>query len=305
MDHIPHIPVLKDEVLDIFKNARSGILIDCTLGFGGHSEAILKAYPHIKIIGIDKDKEAREFAKARLAIFKDRFSCESGGFGDIFGRLLDKYQGEICGVLADIGVSSYQLDTPRRGFGFESDVLDMRMDTSSNLNAEKILKSYSQHELAKIFFDFGELREAKKLASLIIELREHNPSILDSASSFSHFLKTNFKNPKILPLVYQALRIEVNGELRELDCLLESAKGLKKAILCIISFHSLEDRAIKNSFKDYARSCICPENIMRCECGNNHELGRIMTKKPLIATNDELKYNSRAKCAKLRAFEFY
>ncbi len=305
MDNIPHIPVLKNEVLNIFKNLREGILIDCTLGFGGHSEAILKTHPRIKVIGIDKDKDARDFSKTRLTSFKNRFLCESGGFGEVLPKLLDQYQEKVCGVLADIGVSSYQLDTPSRGFGFESDRLDMRMDISNNLDAEKILKNYSQRELIRVFSDFGELREAKKIANLIIQLREHNTLILDSAKSFSQWLKTHFKNPKILPLVYQALRIEVNQELKELDDLLKSVKKLKKAILCIISFHSLEDRAIKNCFKDYAKSCICPEDAMRCECGNNHEIGRIITKKPIIATSYELKHNSRAKCAKLRAFEFY
>lgn len=301
--HIPHIPVLKNEVLQVFQDIKEGILIDCTTGFGGHSEALLESHANLKIIGIDRDEEARAFALERLKRFGDRFVCRAGSFAEIFPTLL-KENHRICGVLADIGVSSYQLDMSHRGFGFESEVLDMRMDRSGSLTAKKILENYSQKDLEDIFYHYGELRESKKLASLIVNLRNKDTSFMDTARNFSHWLRGNFKNPKILPLVYQALRIEVNSELDQLKILLESAKDLSDATLCVITFHSLEDRMVKTYFRDYARSCICPENTLKCECGNHHQLGKILNKKPMVAQNLEIKNNSRAKSAKLRAFKF-
>ncbi len=302
---IPHTPVLTNELLHIFKPIHEGILIDCTLGFGGHAHALLQNHSRIKILGIDKDGEAREFATRRLAKYTDRFQCLAGGFKDIFPQLLERCKGQIRGVLADIGVSSYQLDTPRRGFGFESSCLDMRMDSSQKLSAQDILLDYPPLALERIFRNFGELQEAKALADKICALRGQQPEIFQNASSFSHFLRAHFKNPKILPLVYQSLRIEVNGELEELESLLAHAKDLQDCILCVISFHSLEDRMVKNYFKHYATSCICPPEALKCSCGSNHAKGKILTKKPLVAQNAELAQNPRARSAKLRAFYFY
>lgn len=302
MQEVPHIPVLLNEVLDTFISIKEGIIIDCTLGFGGHTKALLEQNKNIKIIGIDRDIDARNFNQKFLSHYKDRFECFAGNFGDSIKILIDRYGNKIKGILADIGVSSFQIDTPHRGFGFESNILDMRMDREKNLDAKYILNHYSAYELENIFKNFGELREAKKLASLIIQEREKQEFFY--AKDFNIFLKRYFKNPKILPLVYQAIRIEVNQELEELQKLLTYSSDLRDVILCIITFHSLEDRIVKQAFRDFTQSCICPKESFKCTCGNNHQKGHLLTKKPLIATKEELKANSRARSAKLRAFYF-
>lgn len=302
MQPSPHISVLLNEVLQTFASIESGIIIDCTLGFGGHSQALLEQNPSIKIIGIDKDIDAREYNTRLLEKYGERFECVAGGFGAQILPLIEKYGSEIKGVLADIGVSSWQLDSPSKGFGFDSEVLDMRMDRDNPLTAEYILKHYSAMELSRVFSEYGELREAKKLANLITEDRKKLD--FSSAKDFSHYLKKHFKNPKILPLVYQALRIEVNGELEELKSLLDAATKLQNATLCIITFHSLEDRLVKQAFRDYAQSCICPASVLRCTCGNHHQKGMLLAKRPIIPSTEEVRANPRARSAKMRSFLF-
>lgn len=300
----PHIPVLLKEVLDVFNPIKEGVIVDCTLGFGGHSEALLKHNPNIKIIGIDKDQCAREFAKKRLSVFGDRFECIGGAFGEKISEIIQSQRDNIRGVLADIGVSSLQLDDSNRGFGFNSHNLDMRMDNEKSLDAKTIINTYSTYELEKIFREYGEIREYKKMASLITARRSKEP--FESAQDLSSFLQQNFKNPRIHPatLAFQAIRIEVNDELGELERLLESTSDLRKAIFGVITFHSLEDRMVKNAFKEWSKSCICDHNAYKCECGNNHSKGAIITKKPLVADNKEIKQNPRSRSAKFRAFAF-
>ena len=302
MQPSPHISVLLNEVLQTFASIESGIIIDCTLGFGGHSQALLEQNPNIKIIGIDKDIDARRYSTRLLEKYGERFGCVAGGFGGQILPLIEKYGKKIKGVLADIGVSSWQLDSPSKGFGFDSQILDMRMDRDNPLTAEYILKHYSAIELSRVFSEYGELREAKKLASLISEDRKKLD--FSSAKDFSHYLKKHFKNPKILPLVYQALRIEVNGELEELKSLLDAATKLQNATLCIITFHSLEDRLVKQAFRDYAQSCICPASALRCTCGNHHQKGMLLAKRPIIPSTEEVRANPRARSAKMRSFLF-
>lgn len=214
----------------------------------------------------------------------------------------------IVGVLADIGVSSFQLDNLERGFGFASHTLDMRMNKDHYLTAHQVINSYPKLELERIFRDYGEIREYKKMASLIIQ--ERQKKTFESAIELSSFLEKHFKKHKIHPatLAFQAIRIEVNNELRALQSLLSQLHHAKDklhhAIIAIISFHSLEDRIIKNTFKEWGKSCICPIEVMRCECGNHHAHGKILTKKPLSATQAELSSNPRSRSAKLRAFQF-
>ncbi|CBG40013.1 16S rRNA (cytosine(1402)-N(4))-methyltransferase RsmH [Helicobacter mustelae] len=298
----PHIPVLLHEVLDIFKDIKEGIIIDCTLGFGGHSKALLEQNQSIRIIGIDKDKDARAYATKLLSPFKERFCCVASGFGEQIEPLIAQYGREIKGVLADIGVSSYQLDTPKKGFGFESEVLDMRMDNDAHISAKTILNHYSAFALERVFREYGELRESKKLAQLLSQ--ERTRTDFGDPKTFNAFLKAHFRNPKILPLVYQALRIEVNGELEELERLLLHAQKLKDARLCVITFHSLEDRILKQALKSYTKSCICPLEALKCTCGNHHQKGVLLTKKPIIPSQEEIKRNPRSRSAKMRAFHF-
>lgn len=304
MQNIPHIPVLYREVISAFENIESGIIIDCTMGYGGHSSMILEANPNIKLIAIDQDQTAIDFSTERLAKYGDRVSIRKGRFSNVIKEILEEFGAdEIKGLLADIGVSSLQLDHKERGFSYESENLDMRMDKDAPLSAEVVVNTYSQDELEHIILEYGELRNYKKLASNIVKNR---PFI--SAKELSDTLKNDLprgKNIHPATLLMQAIRIEVNNELGELKSLLSSLEnaGLNAAKIAIISFHSLEDRIVKQEFLKWSKSCICPEQAFRCECGNNHSLGKIITRKPLMAKDDELKENVRSRSAKMRVFQ--
>ena len=298
--NIPHIPVLYKETLAAFKDINDGFIIDCTTGFAGHSSGLLASNENIKLICNDQDDEALEFSKNRLEPYKQRVTFNKGNFEHVIDTFKDY---EIRGVLADIGVSSLQLDKLERGFGFESDTLDMRMNQNQSLDAATVVNTYSQSELERVFKDCGEVREYKKVASLIINNRPFS-----SAKEISELLSKKMPKGKIHPatLPFQGIRIEVNDELGVLERLfdsLEKAK-FKNCIVAIISFHSLEDRIVKNYFKKWTKSCICPDGIFRCECGNNHALGKIITKKPIIPTALEIKQNPRSRSSKLRIFKF-
>ncbi len=299
-----HQSVLLQEVLQVFAPLEKGVLIDCTLGLGGHSKALLSQKPHLELIGIDKDKHAQEIAKERLKTFEERYHILSGGFAKRFKEALETHGEQIKGVLVDLGVSSLQLDDDNRGFNFHSPTLDMRMDLESELNAQKVINSYSVVALEKIFKDYGEIKEYKKIAHHIVERRAKKP--FKDAKDLSDFLSSLSKNKKIHPatLVFQAIRIEVNHELEELKEFLQDARNLKGAILCVISFHSLEDALVKNAFKDYAKNCICDALSFKCTCSNNHALGEILTKKPITPSPEEIKRNRRSRSAKMRAFQF-
>ncbi|RBQ28752.1 16S rRNA (cytosine(1402)-N(4))-methyltransferase RsmH [Aliarcobacter vitoriensis] len=297
---IPHIPVLYDEVLNSFKDIKSGYIIDCTTGFAGHSSGLLKQNKDIRLICNDQDDEALSFSQNRLKEFENRVVFNKGNFENVIEKFKDY---PIKGILADIGVSSLQLDKEERGFGFNSQTLDMRMDQTKSLDAATVVNTYSQIELEKILKEYGEVREYKKVASLIVENRPFY-----SSKELAEFFYKKLSKGKIHPatLIFQAIRIEVNDELGVLERLfksLEEAK-FKDCIVAIISFHSLEDRIVKNYFKKWSQSCICPPNVFRCECGNNHALGKIITKKPIIATDFEIKQNPRSRSSKLRIFRF-
>ncbi len=297
---IPHIPVLFDEVIDTFKDCDDGYIIDCTLGYGGHSEGLLQNNPNIKLIGNDQDDEALEFSKVRLEQFKDRVIFHKGNFDSVVPYFHDH---KISGILADIGVSSLQLDNSNRGFGFESEVLDMRMNQQQSLSAKDVVNNYSQSELEYIFKEYGEVREYKKVASIILENRP-----FDSAKDLAQLLKSKMYKGKLHPatLPFQAIRIEVNNELGVLKDLFDSIENqdLSNCVVAIISFHSLEDRIVKNYFKKWTKKCICPDYVDRCECGNNHQKGKVVTKKPIIPTKEEIKINARSRSSKLRIFKF-
>ncbi len=300
----PHIPVLYREVVSAFDGCEGGIVIDCTMGYGGHSSLLLENYPNITLIGIDQDQTAIDFSSKRLAKYGDRVIIKKGRFSDVIKEIFSEYDSsKICAVLADIGVSSLQLDQRERGFSFDSDVLDMRMDTRASLSAADVVNSYSQKELEDILYKYAELRNSRKLASVILQNRPFN-----SAKELSDRIKPYMpKGKKIHPatLLMQAIRIEVNDELGELQRLLDLLESVKE-LTCkvgIISFHSLEDRIVKQRFASWSKKCICPQEYMRCECGNNNALGYIITKKPLTAKADELKQNARSRSAKFRLFK--
>jgi len=300
---IPHIPVLLEEVKDVFKDIDEGYLVDCTVGYGGHSEALLKQNPNIKLICIDQDDEALEFSKKRLAPFEDRVEFKKGRFSEVVGELKGY---DIRGVLADIGVSSLQLDKAERGFSFKSDNLDMRMNPQNSLTAYDVINHYSQSELERILKEYGEIKSYKKMASMIVQRRLKKS--FESASELADFIAKNFSHPKLHPatLLFQAVRIEVNDELGELKRLLENLKILNNSnlLVAIITFHSLEDKIVKDTFKMWSKNCICPSGVFRCECGNNNSLGKVMNKKPIVATRKEIDENPRSRSSKLRVFRF-
>ena len=271
----PHIPVLLEEVKNSLVKVSNGYIVDCTVGYGGHSEALLEQNKNIKMICCDQDKEAIDFSKQRLERFGDRVCFEHAKFSTI----VDKYRDyDIRGVLADIGVSSLQLDKSSRGFGFESETLDMRMNIDNKKSAKTVVNEYSQERLEQIFWEYAQIRDAKKVAKVVVDNRPFESSV-----ELAKIFKALGGKPKIHPatLPFQAIRVEVNNELGELNELLDSLSNakLKNCLVAIISFHSLEDRIVKRAYKKWAKNCICPVDAMRCECKGNHALGKIITKK--------------------------
>ena len=300
----PHIPVLLDEVLESFKDVGDGYFVDCTLGYAGHSSEMLARYENLQHIGIDRDDEALAFSKKRLAPYAGRSTLYKGTFATVFPTLKEK---PVMAVLADFGVSSLQLDKKERGFSFTSETLDMRMDASSELSAYEVVNTYPKDKLEYIFDAYGEVRSYKKLTAAVIEARIQAP--IESAKELSEIAKTVIPSGgKIHPatLMFQAIRIEVNNELGEIEGLLDALekKHTKNEVVSLISFHSLEDRLVKNRFKKWAQSCICDSQAMRCTCGKNHALGKAFSSKPVTATKEELKINPRSRSAKMRSFRF-
>ncbi len=297
---IPHIPVLYNETLEAFKDIDEGYVIDCTTGYAGHSFGLISQNENIQLICNDQDEEALLFSKKRLEEFSTRVVFNKGNFEHV----LETFRGfNIRGILADIGVSSLQLDKNERGFGFDGDTLDMRMDQMQSLDASVVVNTYSQSELERVFKEYGEVREYKKVASLIVSNRPFY-----SSKELADFLSKKMFKGKLHPatLPFQGIRIEVNDELGVLERLFDSIENMKPSncIIAIISFHSLEDRIVKNYFKKWTKKCICPPEAFRCECGNNHSLGKIITKKPIIPTKGEIKQNPRSRSSKLRIFKF-
>jgi 16S rRNA (cytosine1402-N4)-methyltransferase len=293
-----------DEVLASFKDVGEGYFVDCTLGYAGHSSEILAAYKHLKHIGIDRDDEALDFSKKRLEPYADRSTLYKGTFAKLFPALKES---PIVAVLADFGVSSLQLDKLERGFSFNSETLDMRMDPSSDLSAYEVVNHYPQDKLEYIFDTYGEIAPYKRLAAAIVEARARSP--INSARELSQIAKSILPSGgKIHPatLMFQAIRIEVNNELGEIEGLLDALeqKHVKGEIVSLISFHSLEDRLVKNRFKKWTQDCICDTHAIRCTCGKNHALGKTFSSKPVTATKEELKINPRSRSAKLRSFRF-
>lgn len=306
--NIPHIPVLLDEVLDGFSKIREGYFVDCTLGYAGHSKAMLKRYPYIKHVGIDRDDEALSFSKERLTPFADRSRLYKGTFATTLPILEES---PITGLLADFGVSSLQLDKMDRGFSFESETLDMRMDSSAELSAYEVVNNYTQERLEYILNHYGEVRSYRKVALAIVQARSKKP--IESGKELADIISTVIpRGGKIHPatLSFQGIRIEVNNELGEIEGLLDALEEkyregeLNGTIVSLITFHSLEDRLVKNRYKKWATACICDRDAMRCTCGKNHQLGKMLVRKPITATKQELKINTRSRSAKLRTFIF-
>jgi len=304
-----HFPVLYNEVIDFSDLKKENMrIIDGTLGYGGHSERFLKLNESCEVLGIDRDIEALAFAKNRLSFAKERFISKQGSFSEMNKIAIRAGWDKVDLVLLDLGISSPQIDNPARGFAHRMNgPLDMRMDQSSEKTASRVLNSASFNELSDMFKKYGEIRSSKKLAAAIIEYREKN--MISTTEELKTICEDLFgvARPGKLPtatLCFQALRIEVNDELQEVE------KGIKIALdmlkeggkLIVISFHSLEDRIAKQFFKKEAISCVCPPGMPICICGHK-KLLKILTKKPITASKEELKVNRRATCAKMRVVQ--
>ena len=302
-----HIPVLYYETLDNLVLNPDGIYIDCTLGGGSHSEGILERLSDKGLlISIDQDINAIEYSKKRLEKFGSKWKVFKGNFENIDTIAYMAGVDKVDGILMDIGVSSKQLDDPERGFSYRYDVkLDMRMNTEQKISAYDVVNTYSEEQLSKIIFEYGEERHARKIAKLILEERKSSP--IEQTSDLITLIKRAYperasKHPA--KKTFQAIRIEVNRELEVLENAISKAAELLKVggRLAIITFHSLEDRIVKNKFKDLASACKCPKDIPICVCGGVKKF-EIITKKPIIPIDDELKNNNRAHSSKLRILE--
>lgn len=304
-----HVSVLLNETVNSLCIKPDGIYVDGTLGGGGHSfEIASKLSKRGRLIGIDRDEDALAAAKKRLSVF-DNVTYVHDNFSNIKEILKNEGIDRIDGAVVDLGVSSYQLDCSERGFSYMEDApLDMRMDRSSGFTAHNVVNTYSQEELSRIFFEYGEEKFSKKIAKLIIEHR--NQKSIDTTLELVEIIKKAIpeklrqKGSHPAKRVFQAIRIEVNSELDPLkkslsdffDCLSSGGR------LAVITFHSLEDRIAKKTFQSFTGGCTCPKDFPICVCGNK-PTGKVITNKPILPSDDEITYNKRSKSAKLRVCE--
>lgn len=305
-----HIPVLFHEIMDIMDPKPGEFFVDCTLGGGGHSKGFLeRTSPDGLLIGIDQDTNALVAARQNLSAYDGRVMFVHSNYHRL-DHILTQYAPEgVDGILFDIGVSSHQLDEKERGFSYMQDApLDMRMDQNQSLNAWQVVNTYSEQELHRILKEYGEERWAKRVAQFIVQARKDKP--LDTTGELVDTIKRAI--PKGAREVgshpakrtFQAIRIEVNDELGVLSrTITVAANHLKKGgRLGIISFHSLEDRIVKEQFRFLASACICPPELPFCQCDKVAEV-KLLTRKPVTASAEELEQNTRAKSAKFRAVQ--
>jgi 16S rRNA (cytosine1402-N4)-methyltransferase len=300
--------VLLAESVGYLAPERGGLFVDATLGLGGHSEALLEAAAPVRVLGIDRDPEALQFANARLAGFGERFRAVRANFKEIAGVLQDAAEREVSGVLADLGVSSLQFDAAERGFSFRHDApLDMRMDAQGDEEmAAELLARLPEEEIARIIFEYGEERKSRKIARWIVERREAGRAIQTTTELAELVARAvGYKRTdRIHPATrtFQALRIAVNHELEGLEAFLEASVDLLQPSgrLVVISFHSLEDRIVKRTLRRLAGQCECDRRLPVCACGARRAV-EILTRRPVTPTDAELNENPRARSAKLRA----
>lgn len=304
-----HISVLFDESIEALNTKSDGIYVDGTLGGGGHSYGILSSCEGCRLIGIDQDEEAIAAAKARLSEFGDRVTVVKSNFCRIKEILEELDICDIDGAVLDLGVSSYQLDNAARGFSYMQDApLDMRMDKSKDFCAYDVINSYSEGDLARIFYEYGEEKWSRRIAEFIVKKRSEKN--IETTFELVDIVKAAI--PKAARMegghpakrVFQAVRIEVNNELGILKTAIEDfAQSLKKGgRLAIITFHSLEDRIVKQTFAALAQGCECPKSFPICVC-NKKSYVKILTRKPMLPSQEEEDRNPRSKSAKLRVIE--
>lgn len=302
-----HIPVMLEPCMELLGLDRhpDGVFVDGTLGGGGHTQEILSR-TRGKVLGIDRDWEALRAAGERLAPFGDRFVPLHGNYANIASLLHEAGYDSMDGMLMDLGVSSYQLDNPERGFSFHTDApLDMRMDQTAPLTAEIVLNTYSEKELARIISLYGEEKWAVRIAKFIVAARPLHTTmdlvrIIDAAVPAAERRKVSHPARR----TFQAIRIEVNSELSLLEPALRDAVSCLKpgGRLVVITFHSLEDRIVKQTFHNLQYPCTCPPKAPVCICGKKPQ-GFVVTRKPVLPTEEECEINPRSHSAKVRAFE--
>ncbi|MBR3133799.1 MAG: 16S rRNA (cytosine(1402)-N(4))-methyltransferase RsmH [Clostridia bacterium] len=304
-----HKSVLLNECIQGLNINPDGIYVDGTLGGAGHSLEIVKRLSdNGRLIGIDRDEDALKVAKEKLKDFNNVIYYH-GNHDNVKSILQDLGIDKVDGILLDLGVSSYQLDERNRGFSYLGENnLDMRMDQTQELDASYVLNNYSEIELARIIFEYGEEKFSRQIAKNIVKYR--NTKKIETTKELVEIIETSipfkYRNNDSHPAkrTFQAIRIEVNNEIKPLyNTIINSIDCLnQKGRLCVITFHSLEDRAVKNAFIDSEGRCICPPGLPYCACGKVSK-GKIITKKPILPSEDELKNNSRSASAKLRIFE--
>lgn len=302
-----HIPVMLEPCMELLGLDRhpEGVFVDGTLGGGGHTQEILSR-TRGKVLGIDRDWEALRAAGERLAPFGDRFVPLHGNYANIASLLHEAGYDSMDGMLMDLGVSSYQLDNPERGFSFHTDApLDMRMDQTAPLTAEIVLNTYSEKELARIISLYGEEKWAVRIAKFIVAARPLHTTmdlvrVIDAAVPAAERRKVSHPARR----TFQAIRIEVNSELSLLEPALRDAVSCLKpgGRLVVITFHSLEDRIVKQTFHNLQYPCTCPPKAPVCICGKKPQ-GFVVTRKPVLPTEEECEINPRSHSAKVRAFE--
>ena len=303
-----HIPVLLQECIDGLNIKENGIYVDGTLGGAGHSRKIVeKLSSEGTLIGIDRDTQALKSANEKLKKFNN-VKYVHGNHDDIKDILENLEIEKVDGILLDLGVSSYQLDEASRGFSYMQDaILDMRMDKTSTLTAEYVVNNYEEEKLANIIFEYGEERFSKSIAKKICEYRDNKK--IETTKELTQIIEQaipGFAKKEGHPAkrTFQAIRIEVNDEIKPLYNTVKNCIDVLKpnGRLCIITFHSLEDRAVKQAYIDAQGKCTCPGDLPYCVCGYKSE-GKIITKKPILPTKEEMEENSRSRSAKLRIFE--
>lgn len=301
-----HIPVLLEECISGLNIKPDGIYVDCTAGGGGHSYAIASRLGGGKLIAVDQDKEAIAAAGKRLEKFGDKVKLVNSNFSEIDYILGDK---KIDGALIDLGVSSYQLDNPERGFSYMADApLDMRMDDSNTVSAYNIVNEADENDLNRIIFEWGEERFARRIASEIVKRRGKSPikSTLELVDAIRSAVPVKYAAGGSHPAkrTFQAIRIAVNNELGVIEPTLRALTShlLPGGRLAVITFHSLEDRIVKKTFSSLATGCTCPPDFPICVCGNKSQV-KIITKKPILPSAEEIGENPRSHSAKLRVIE--
>ena len=302
------MPVIKKETIELLDVKKNGVYVDGTLGGAGHSKAIQEQAEIAKLIGIDQDVEALETAKHNLKAY-DNVIYVNDNFRNIDVILDGLGINDVDGILVDIGVSSYQIDAPERGFSFRHDArLDMRMSKSNSFSAYELVNNYDEDDLVRVIRDYGEEKFAKSIARHIIKQREIKP--IETTKELESIILSSVPRYKgqdgrsNVQRTFQAIRIEVNGELDALkEFIYKAVSYLKKGgRLAIISFHSLEDRIVKQKFRELATGCICPPDFPICVCGHKAQV-KLITKHPVEASKEELQINPRSAPAKLRVIE--